>query len=360
MVGIAVVRADDYEELAGFMAAFPDVKVRTPADWRSRLAAWWDLNPAFQEAFPRGWILRDDGRITGFFGSIPLRVQLGGRPATAFGATSWRVLPEYRGKSINLKLRQLAAHKEDVHFATTPREEIVPLLERLGYRQIRRGEGSEFQSQIILDFEEFLRSRYRDLAVKKPIAKLGAPFLDAFQALRVRGLRDSGRADVREIARADQTFDELWQRTRARFANTNVRTAEQVNWYCFAKQPAEKKLFAFFEGGELLGYMILLVKADDDRRLMECVDVWIDPAAGEERVLAGLVAKVAESARDGAFERVLFPHFDSALARLYGRLGLLRGPAWRKREYIKGPRHLMETITADNSYFVRAQGDYGL
>src|SRR5204862_2980909 len=125
------------------------------------------------------------------------------------------------------------------------------------------------------------RSRYRNVAVKVPLATLGAPVLDLFQAIRLRGLESSRRADVRELTRADETFDDLWQRTRTRWANTNVRTAQMVNWYCFAKQPAEKRLFAYLEGGELLGYMVLLVKGDAGRRLMECVDVWIDPGAGE-------------------------------------------------------------------------------
>jgi len=82
--------------------------------------------------------------------------------------------------------------------------------------------------------------------------------------------------------------------------------------------------------------------------------------AGEARVLAGLVAEGAASARRGGFERVLFPHFDARTARLYGELGLLRGPAWAKREYVKGPRPLLDGLTPDRTYFVRAQGDYGL
>jgi hypothetical protein len=125
-------------------------------------------------------------------------------------------------------------------------------------------------------------------------------------------------------------------------------------------QPADKKLLGFYEGGRLLGYMVIRLKEDESRRMMECVDQWIDPSADERRVLAGLVAKAVETARRAGHERVLFPHFDERSATLFGELGLLQGPAWTKREYVKGPKELLDGITVENSYFVRAQGDYGM
>jgi len=359
-VTVTVVQPEDYEELASFMAAFPGVKERSAASWLGRLRAWWDLNPAFEQTFPRGWLIRDQGKIGGFFGSLPLRMQLDGKDATAFAATSWRVLPDYRGRSIGLKMRQLEVHKEHLHFSTTPREDLVPLLKRLGYQQIDRGPGTDHQRQFILDGEKFWRFRFRNAAAGPLLAKVAAPALAAAQAFRTRSLGGSSAGNVRELTAADRSFDELWQRTRGRFANTNVRTAEMVNWYCFAMQPSDKRLLAYHEGDALLGFMILLVKEDPGRKFIECVDVWMDPVAGESRILTGLVARAVELARRSACERVLFPHFDARIAGLYGTMGLLEGPAWTKREYVKGPPELTRAIAPDNSYFVRAQGDYGL
>ncbi len=42
-------------------------------------ARWWDLNPAYDDAFTRGWLLREQGEIVGFLGSIPWKFQLGGQ-----------------------------------------------------------------------------------------------------------------------------------------------------------------------------------------------------------------------------------------------------------------------------------------
>lgn len=353
------VRRDDYQELAAFMAAFSGVIARTVDAWRNRFYAWWDLNPAFDESLPRGWVLRDEGRIAGFFGSIPLKVQLDGKETRAFTGTNWRVLPGHRGGSLGLKLKQLQSHSDHAHFSTTPLEELVPLLQRLGYQPLRRGPGTEQQSQFICDVEKFLEAKIAGVPGRAVVARIAAPAFAALQALRMRSLWRFRGDDVRDLPRADATFDDLWRRTRTRYANTNVRTADEVNWYCFVIQPVEKKLLAYYDGGELVGYMVLWMKRSG-RRFMECVDLWIDPAAGEARVLGGLVAKAAECARRASSERVQFPHFHPRLGDLYRGLGLLSGPAWPRREFIKAPPHLREAIAPDSSYFVRAQGDYGL
>jgi hypothetical protein len=359
-VEVAVVRADDYEELASFMAAFPGVRACSIPGWRSRLRAWWDANPAFDESIPRGWLVRDNGKIGGFFGSLPLKIQVGGREMQAFAATSWRVLPAYRGKSMSLKLRQLDAHRQALHFSTTPKPERVPLLRRLGYQPIPRGPRTELQSHFILDFEKFLRGPAHSRLFHGIGARIAAPVLAAVQAFRTRALTRFASADVRDLAHADASFDDLWQRTRTRYANTNIRTAELLNWYCFAIAPADKRLLGFYERDRLLGYLVLWMKKEPVRQFLECVDLWIDPAAGQARVLAGLVAKAVACARKERFERIIFPHFDTATASLYGSVGLLEGPVWKKREFLRAPRDVMEGITLENSYFVRAQGDYGL
>jgi len=360
MARVAVVRPEDYERLATFMAAFPGVKPCTAARWRSRMAAWWDRNPAFQESFPRGWVVDDDGTIAGFFGSIPLKMQLGGTEATVFCTTTWRVAAEHRGKTLELKLRQLKAHEKHLHFSTTPMKDLVPLLQRFKYRQVERGPDAKYQSQLIFDCANFWRVHYRDRPGVARLATVVAPALAAFQAIRTRGLKDGTVADVRELTHADAAFDALWQRTRTRFANTNVRTAETVNWYCFTIQPVDRKLFAAYVRGELVGYLVLLVKEEPMLRYVECVDAWIDPATDEAAVLAALLARAADAARRENFDRLMFPHFDAHTAALLRALGLIRGPAWERREYYKGPAALMDLITPENSYFVRAQGDYGL
>lgn len=359
-IEVAVVGPDDYERLAAFLAEFPARRPASAARWLALLRAWWDRNPAFDESLPRGWVVREDGRIGGFFGSLPLKFQAGFREVRAFAALHWYVLPAYRGQSLQLRLRPLDLHKQAIHFSTTPKADRLPLLKRLGYRPIPRGPGTELQSHFLLDVRKFLGRQARARLLRGPGAAVAAPVLALAQAYRTRRLVRQGEENVRVLSRADASFDDLWQRTRTRYANTNVRTAELVNWYCFTVVPSDKTLLGFYERDVLLGYMILWRKTDPGRRFLECVDLWIDPSAGEARVLAGLVSKAIACARDDRAERVIFPHFDTAMAERYRDLGLLQGPRWTKREFFKAPPQVMADITVENSYFVWAQGDYGL
>ncbi len=112
----------------------------------------------------RGWLLREQGEIVGFLGTIPWKFQLGGHETTVFAGTTWRVLPEYRGMSIALKRRQMDEHEDVLHFSTTPRAEVERLLTLLGYEPMRSGEGDETHSVIILDFEKLLRAKLKGRA----------------------------------------------------------------------------------------------------------------------------------------------------------------------------------------------------
>lgn len=359
-IDVAVVQPADYERLATFLGEFPARRPARPGRWLELMRAWWDRNPAFDEALPRGWVVREEGKIGGFFGSLPLKFQAGYREVRAFAALHWYVLPAYRGQSLQLRLRPLDLHKQAIHFSTTPKADRLPLLTRLGYRPIPRGPGTELQSHFLLDARKFLGRQARARLLRGPSAAVAAPLLTVAQAYRTRRLTRLREANVRVLSRADESFDDLWERTRMRYAATNVRTADVVNWYCSAVTPSDKTLLGLYERDVLQGYMILWRKTEPGRRFLECVDVWIDPSAGEARILGGLVSKAIACAREDRAERVIFPHFNTAMAEIYRDFGLLQGPRWTKREFLKAPPEVMAGITVENSYFVWAQGDYGL
>ncbi len=360
MPELSTVRTGDYEELASFLANFPGQEKHSPHWWLSRLRAWWDLNPAFAGSFSRGWLLRDKSRIVGFFGAIPWKMQLSGKESIAFGGTTWRMLPEFRGMGMALKSRQMDEHKEVLHMSVNTRREIIPLVKLLRYQEIDRGAGADKQSLLVVDFKKVLRGKFGNGAADAIATKIFAPCAAALQSLRTRHLRQSTGLTVKELSRADESFDRLWERTRARFVNTNVRTAATVNWYCFSIEAFRKKLLGCYDGDRLVGYMILLREESPAMRAFECVDLWMDAEADEEKILAALVAKAEQCARENGFDRVVFPHFNQHTAALYARLGLLARPAWKRNEYFKAPPHIAGNITSANSYFVGAQGDFGV
>ena len=357
---VSKVSRDDYVNLAKYLAAFPEDQSQSTQSWLSRIRAWWDLNPAFEDSFARGWLLRDDGKIVGFLGSIPRKFQLRGNETTVFAGTTWRVLPEFRGMSVALKLRQMDEHGDVLHFSTTPTAEVARLLELLGYATFCRGSRDGDHSAIFLNFEKVLRARLQDATLGDMLAKRLAPVLGAIQTCFIRNLKHCGHSDVRVLERAGKEFDDLWKRTRSRYANTAIRTADAINWYCFSSKVFEKTLFGYFEGHRLVGYMVFLSTEKRGMKFFECVDAWIEPVSNQTQVRGALVEKARQYAEQGSFDRMFLPHFDRDAAASYARLGLISMRSWGKPGFLRGPRHVMDQIMTAPSYFVLAEGDYGL
>jgi hypothetical protein len=357
---VSEVSREDYEKLAKYLAAFPEDQSQSSLSWLSRMHAWWDLNPAFEDSFARGWFLQDDGKIVGFLGSIPRKFQLGGNETTIFAGTTWRVLPEFRGMSVALKRRQMDEHRDALHFSTTPTAEVARMLELLGYATFNRGPRDGNHSAIILNFEKVLRTRLQRATLGEMLAKRLAPVLGAIQSRLIRNLKHCRHSNVRVFESAGKEFDDLWKRTRLRYANTSIRTADAINWYCFSSQVFEKTLLGYFEGHRLVGYMVFLSTEKRGMKFFECVDSWIEPVGNQTQVRGALVEKARQYAEQGSFDRVFLPHFDRDTAGSYARLGLIAMRSWGKPGYLRGPRHLMDQITTATSYFVLAEGDYGL
>ena len=360
MPEVSRVSEADYAALSSFLADFPEDESGSADAWLRRMRTWWDLNPAYDDALTRGWLLREQGEIVGFLGSIPWKFQLGGRETTVFAGTTWRVLPEHRGMSFALKRRQMDEHEDVLHVSTTPRAEVERLLTRLGYEPMRSDQGEETHSVIVLDFESLLRAKLKGRASGKFIAKRAARPLKAFQDLRMRRLGHCAHQKVRELHEADSAFDDLWERTRNRYPTTKVRTADAINWYCFSSPELAKTLLGYFDGDRLAGYMVFLPVERRDMRIFECVDLWTEPGPRREVILGALVEKARRCAQKASFDLVYLPHFDRTTAAIYRRLGLLQRSGARRPRLYLGPNELMHKMTPANSYIVLAEGDYGL
>lgn len=360
MPEVSKVSLTDYAALSAFLADFPDDETGSAGAWLERMRTWWDLNPAYEETISRGWLLRDQGGIVGFLGSIPWKFQLGGTPATVLAGTTWRVLPEHRGMSFALKRRQMDEQQGALHFSTTPRPEVARLLLKLGYTPMRGGPEDETHSVFMLNVEKFLQLKLDGKPWARAVAQCAAPALKSLQHLRSRRLRRCASAMVRELDRADAEFDDLWERTRARYPSTHVRTADAVNWYCFATPGLRKLLLGCFDGGRLSGFVVLQVAARRGLRILECVDVWIEPGPRREAILGALAEKARQCAERESCDLLYLPHFDRAMAATYRRLGLLQRIGPRRPGYYAGPSALMDQLKPGNSYLVLAEGDYGL
>lgn len=348
----ALTRAD-YPALLRFLSGFED-EVRDESFWSKRLSLWWDLNPAFDETIPRGWIVSDENAVKGFFGNIPTRVQLAGNIVTAFNATTWRVAPECRNYSLSLFYQAVRAARDSIFFNTTPSDDVIKILDVYKFRLLPHAENSQ-KSVIVVNPKRLAESRVRGRFRSAVLALAGAPVAGALQILRLRFGQMPAGVEVRELAGADGVFDELWLRTRHLYANTNVRFAGAVQWQCFASPEFRKLLFGCFAGDRLAGYIIARARIREELNVLRAVDVWLDP--DQPFALPSLLRFVQEWAAEHGLDMVEVPHFNTSLARQLAALGLLRRAAsGEERGYYLAPR----ALEAAQSYFVALQGDYGL
>lgn len=346
---------EDYEALIRYLVSFPG-ETRDAEFWRDRFRLWWEDNPAFSDAFEKGWVLKKRGDIIGFLGNFPTHFQLAGEPVIANNATTWRVSPDYRKYSLRLLYRQIDYSKETVLFMTTPSETVSRVAQTLKYQSIQRGH--QGTSVLITNFEKVLAASLFEKGVSRLVAKGLAPVFDLIQKFRHSPSLEGGEIEVREIFKADSSFDELWKRTSNRYAHTNIRTAEVINWYCFGSLNFGKKLFGVYRKDRLLVYAIFANYRDEKLNRLQCLDFWGEP--GEENAVNCLVHYMREYARKHSIDLIKFQGFSREMSRLFQELGLFKTPSRKAYEYFKIKLKLSSPLTEPNLYFTYMLGDAGL
>ena len=186
------------------------------------------------------------------------------------------------------------------------------------------------------------------------------PVAATYLRFKRRALRRSPTFDVRAVHRADGSFDDLWNRTKHLYENTNARGSRELAWYCAVGLGGEKLLLGCYDGERLTGYMLLLADRDGDTQFLRCIDLWLDPEAAPVETTRALLRESVAIAWKRRSDSIVLPHFHRRIAEIYEALGLIRRPAWARREFISGPKKILSAMTIENTYFVGAQGDVGL
>ena len=354
MTSIQSVEPSVYEALAAFLSS-SDNATGPPDRVHQWFRLWWDDNPAFQPEMKRGWILTDHDKIVGFVGNVPSLLQLGGETATVFSATTWRVLPEYRSQTMRLIFQWTALGRSTVLFATTPSAEVTRILQCLHFRLLPPAANRK-TSVLVLNSERVLAALGRDTGLARIVAWCCSPAIDQFQKLLIRKVKVAQPEPVRCLDRADALFDELWERTKHLYSNTNIRTSSWINWYCFQYPHTDKALLGYVSGDRLHGYVICERRKHEKLNLLECADFWVAPEHSPARF--SLLRAIEIYARKENYDLVLFPHFTNAYGTELEAVGLFTREVRVKTNYFKPPAKM--DVREDNSYFVSAQGDYGL
>ena len=347
------VELHDFRSLAEFLQLSGGKK----ADyWLDRFQHWWVKNPAYSEELTRGWLLEDENKICGFIGSIPSFVQIDGVETVVFSATSWNVLPEYRTQSLELWFRLAAASSKTFLFDTTPSDDVLVILKNFMFREIPYGNMQ--QSLLPVLMRPLLWQKLKGRPLASFIVSLVSPIAQLACDWRFRLNTSASTLEARPIFEFDASVDDLWTRTSGRYFATNVRSREVLNWYCFGNESYKKDVFACYDGEQCVGYIICRERSRQDLRILEYLDVWVDPAY--PLVLEKLMSVSRSDAKKRSCAVIQIPHYSEELGARLSVLGLLKRLPGESRSYFKAPKKLMEKAIESNSYFCRVQGDNGL
>jgi len=347
------VQPADYSEITGFLASSLG-DTRSPEFWSRRMRTWWEDNPAFDDGCARGWLIRasPSGEVVGFIGNVPSIFQVNFEPRRVFAGTTFRVMPEYRGSSVELHVAQVARHGESWLFNTTANAKVERILEYLKFRSLP-SHRSKRRLLLPLDAGQAMRAYLQDKLAAVPDALAGFPLAVAQLPLQLRLRERTG--DVRVLEAADESFDDLWARTRRRYANTSVRTSAVVQWMCFANPATPKTLVASYEGDALAGYAIFADARWRGLKVLDLVDLWTD--GPREATVPGLLAAALEHARARDYAVIALYDFDPGDAAVFRKLGVLFWAEDTARHYYRPPDPDAATLEIHESYLTGFEGD---
>ena len=343
-----------YDELIEFLTNFED-EIRDSEFWRSRLYLWWDQNPAFSDKIEKGWVLtqNDNDKIVGFIGNIPTYFHFQRKKIIIYNATSWRVNNTYRNQSLSLIFKAIGYSKDSMLFDTTPSDKIINILKKLKFKQCPILINHTFFN--LLNPYNILRAREIKGKLLLLLVKFVSPILKIYQSIRFMHLNKVNI--VRRLSKADSQFDTLWEKTKNKYENTNVRTSDIINWYCFGNINFKKILFGYFANDELQAYAIFNIASSNNIKRLVCTDLW--GININKKIVKSFVSTAMKYGYENKIDIIDYSNFDNNLSNIYSRLGLFRRST-RDKRYIKTSVEKYKAFNRNDTYLTFFQGDLGL
>jgi hypothetical protein len=313
------------DELVRFLAGF-EAEPRGEDFWRKRLAFWWDENPFRVADLPRGWVLRCDGMLVGFFGLIPFEYIHQGRTHPALAATTWRVAKAHRQASLPMFLQWHRLGRKYILLDTTANAEVSEILDRFHYRAERKAAHHWFP-----------------LAGSGGLKGLALTPLHWINSLSLprRRLRIVKLTDDFHVNQSCECQERLEKRI----------TRAYLSWYCSGPE-ARKDFFGCVDGdGVLTSYLIVQPEAYGLREVLSVIDYFTTCPTQDE--LLALVRHALSAQRERTRDHIRFLLFN-VLGNPRLRPGFLHRENMANHYYSLPPH-----LEGVSKRCVLAEGDYG-
>jgi hypothetical protein len=328
--GAASDELPEAEILAFQKEAFPERR----ADWITPRWRWMFVSSAARLGVkPRFWVHRDNGRIVGQTGSIPVRVKLGAEEVNTGWLVDTMVQQEYRSQAVGSRLMVDAHEDQPFSLSLGQTAEMREIQFRLGWKQVSP-----------LQIAQLLVRPGNVLKGKVPMAAAWAADvgLRASHALRER-ISEPPPFTTRTIDRFDERHDALWARVSRGVPCAVVRDASYLNWK-YVDQPGQNFVrLEFSDGRDVRGLAVwMFMEPDGNYRyrrafLVDLVGPFSDPVA-----LQHIVKAACRVPADRGADSLLCHHVNGRLTQALRACGFhLRRP---ERFFLIDPGPLSESL----------------
>ncbi len=337
--------------------------------WKMRWRWQFQSNPAASETPSSMWVAEtEEGKILGFIGSFPIRLQVGDRQIVSSSSGDLMVLQEARRMGLGEKLSR--AYLESTQTLATGfgyAPGTGRIYRRLGYKPVFC-EPIHIRPMDIKQMMGFLED-----AGQVPSFfgnKVMWPFMKLLGGLTTQGLRlqdvflrphVSPALRIERVTEAGEEFDDLWQRVRGEFCVVVVRDRRFVDWRCFHDPVFQHHLLAARDvDGRLQGYLDVRVSELRGMEPARIMDLFCAPSATD--VITSLLGRALEVAAKEQVGVISCLGLHPGIRRIVKKYLYLRARRWELPAllYNKESAELGALVfEADNWHLTHADGDEG-
>jgi acyl carrier protein/GNAT superfamily N-acetyltransferase len=220
---------DDYEKIAAVILD-SGLGVKAREEWEHV----WTGDPVLKKHpdWPIGWVVRNNGKIVGFLGNIPLSYCFNGREILAAGLHAFALEPSHRGLGLLLLNRLLEFAPQVEYFvgsSANPNSSAV--LDRIGVSRIPVGDW-ENSSFWITNYDGFVSSAISKKGLPDSLASAGSVALQIYNKV-AKTAWPRQKHELQRQTVIDERFDSFWEELKLTYSDRFLakRSRECMQWH---------------------------------------------------------------------------------------------------------------------------------
>jgi len=300
-------------------------------------------NPNNPTADPEIWIFKDNGRISGHQGTIPILLKIGDAYYRSSWAVDLMVDPDFRNKGIGYFLTREFTRSTEVSLVLGLSDDAYPMYKRYGW--VDMGGVSRFVK--ILNAKHLARNRISVPVVSNLISALMNIYLKIRDAQLTKRAYEN-HAEIDQVDYFDEQFDEFWERVSESFPLIARRDSRYLNWKYLSQPGMNYTVFRMRQEEETAGYVVLRIRHEDNRVVGYIVDFLSMPEH-----LAPLVAKAVDYFRKEGAATIVCCVLNNRIEALMEEFGFhRRGDKTRFMMKANDPELDQEALRMKDEWFV--------